>query len=375
MGHTTKRLFSLIDKLKDRRLFFVLVFSICVVSFYVRIERIGSAEYIDEQIYVKLARFLANGHLASSSSLLDIYTRHGALLIVPNEAEIVAPWFDHPPFFAILDVPFWLLGVPRLLPILLGALSTYLVIYLLRENRIESLLAGIIFAVYPFAVQLNSMLFLDNGSSFFFLVTLALTSKFDKDKSEVFLILAGVSAGISFLCKETGAFSILFLLLYMILFRKSMERFKVLKAFLISVGIAAVWLVFGLLLNHALFIDIIGAELNLSFLSQDGYQAILNSAVRDFSITTPGFIMGDVSFVLLFSWISLGILLFERGHKLIKIGVSSFLITHIIMNYAWFQTWIGIYPFFSIAIAYVIYRLVHYSSSYMYKFLERSEIP
>jgi hypothetical protein len=340
-----------------------------------RMEQIGSTEYVDEQIYVKLARFIANGHLASSSSLIDVYISHDAILNVPNEIEIVEPWFDHPPFLAILDVPFYIMGVPRLLPILLGVLSTFLIMYLLRENKIESLLAGVIFAVFPFAVQLNSMMLLDNGSSFFFLLTMALTLKYDKDKSEILLILAGVSAGISFLCKETGVFSILFLLLYTILSGMPTRHFKALKAFLISVGISSVWIFVGLLLNHALFIDMIDTELHLSSLGTKGYSPILNSAVRDFTITTPEFIMGDVSFLLLFSCICLGILMFDRGHKLIRIGLASFLLTHIIMKYAWFQTWIAIYPFLSIAIAYVMYRLVHYSSCHIHRFFERSKIP
>ena len=372
---TTKCRFISINRLKDKKLFTVLVIVICIISFYLRIERIGETEYVDELIYVKLARFLANGHLASSSSLFDVYAQHGALLIVPNEVDIVAPWFDHPPFFAMLDVPFWVLGAPRLLPILLGVLSTFIVMYLLRENKIESLFAGLIFAVYPFAVQLNSMMFLDNGSSFFFLVTLALTSRFDKNKSQVLLMLAGVSAGVSFLCKETGVYSIVFLLVYLFASRKSISRFKALRAIMIAIGIASFWFVIGLILNSSLFVDIITAQFQRSSGSPNIYQALLNTSVLDFSITLEEFISRNVSFILLFSWICLGIFVFDPKHKVIKLGVLSFILTLVVLRYAWFFTWIGIYPLFSIAIAYVLYRSVHYSSSYVHRFLETSKIP
>ena len=170
-------------------------------------------------------------------------------------------------------------------------------------------------------------------------------------------MLAGVSAGISFLCKEIGICSILFLLLYSVFSRKSIGRLEKVKASLVSIGIGSSWFVSGLLSHHQLFIDILTIQLQRSTIAQTGYQAVLNTAVREFSYNSTDFIMGEVSFLLLISWICLGIFIFGRGYKIVKIGLLSFLITLAVMKYAWFFTWIGIFPFFSIAIANVIYNL------------------
>lgn len=143
------------------------VMAVFLLSLWVRVERINSDWYIDELIYVKLSRFLVNGHLASSSSYYSVYLAHNATLSWGTEVEIVEPWLDHPPLFSILTIPFWVAGLPRLLPIFLGTGSTLMVIYLMRKRPYEALLSGVVFSLFPFAVDLNAMMFLDNGSSFF----------------------------------------------------------------------------------------------------------------------------------------------------------------------------------------------------------------
>jgi 4-amino-4-deoxy-L-arabinose transferase-like glycosyltransferase len=312
-------------------------------------------------VYIKLANILASGHLASSSSYYSVYVNHNALLSLPNQAQIVEPWFDHPPFFSIIDIPFWFAGLPKLLPILLGALSTLLIMYLLRQNKVLAILAGAIFAVYPFAVQLNGMMLLDNGAIFFFLLTLALTSKYEKNKSDLALLLAAFSAGLSFLCKEIGVYAILFMFLYVLYTRKTIKATTALKATLIPIAVASTWVIFGLLSNPSLFLDIIATQLN-HITGQIGYQALLTTSVSGFSFVpvTSGEVVvqfGSVNGLLLFSWICLGILLFDSGHKIVRIGILSILVTLFVMKYAWFFTWVAIYPFFAIAIASVIYTV------------------
>ncbi len=350
-----------VQSLNRRIIFIVIAIIICVSSFSLRFQQINSAQYCDEMVYIKLANILASGHLASSSSYYSVYVNHNALLSLPNQAQIVEPWFDHPPFFSIIDIPFWFAGLPKLLPILLGALSTLLIMYLLRQNKVLAILAGAIFAVYPFAVQLNGMMLLDNGAIFFFLLTLALTSKYEKNKSDLALLLAAFSAGLSFLCKEIGVYAILFMFLYVLYTRKTIKATTALKATLIPIAVASTWVIFGLLSNPSLFLDIIATQLN-HITGQIGYQALLTTSVSGFSFVpvTSGEVVvqfGSVNGLLLFSWICLGILLFDSGHKIVRIGILSILVTLFVMKYAWFFTWVAIYPFFAIAIASVIYTV------------------
>jgi len=351
-----------IDFLKNRKYYWILVIVITILAFALRFNNIGIPDYCDELNYVKLARFISYGHLASSTSgaLYDIYVEHGAILIWGSEIEIVEPWFDHPPLFSILSIPFWMIGMPRLLPIFLGALSAFMIMYLLRAEEYKSILAGLIFSFFPFAVQLNAMMLLDNGSSFFFLLTISLTLKYEKDSADIFLLLAGISAGFSFLCKEFGAYSILYLLFYLLFTRKSLKDYK---ALILAIGIASSYFVVGLMLNKELFLDIISKLVNLAgtgSFKQNAYWGFLNTAIRDFSYNINEFKIGDVSPLLFVSWISLGAFFTSRKNKIIKIGILSLLITFIAIKYTWFQTWIAIYPFFSIALVHIIHKILAY---------------
>lgn len=308
--------------------------------------------YIDELIYVKLSRFLASGHLASSSSYYSIYLAHNATLPWGTEVQIVQPWLDHPPLFSILAIPFWLAGLPRLLPVLLGSGSTLMVVYLMRKRRYEALLSGLVFSLFPFAASMNAMMFLDNGSSFFFLLTMSLTSRYEEDKSNVFLILAGISAGLSFLSKEFGVYSIIYLFFYLLLARR---LFKGSRALLAAVGIASIYFVGGFLLNSGLFIDILNAQaIVTSGVRTYPGQSLWNTALRDFSFDQNGFVLGDISLLLLASWVSLGVFLGGSKNRIVKLGIFSFLLTIIAVRYFWFYSWIAIYPFFSLALAHVI---------------------
>jgi len=337
----------------NKRLRWTAIKIVVAVSFLIRLDQINSVRYCDELIYEKLARFIFNGHLASSSSHYAIYATHNATLSLGTEVQIVEPWVDHPPLFSILLIPFWLKGIPRLLPILLSTLSTFLIIYLLRKNFTLSLLSGLIFAFFPSAVRLNSMVFLDNGTSFFFLLTLALTSRYEEQESRRLLVLSGVSAGLSFLCKISGVFAIIYLALYLLFTNKLRRNFF---AFIVALCISAIYPISNLMLNADLFLDILTVQKNrlgvFQFLSTG-----LSPAVSDFTYTRNMFTTGSISVVLLLSWISLGAFLNSRNNKVVKLGILSFVLTFLIISYAWFFSWIPMYPFFSIALAYVLHRI------------------
>ena len=339
--------------LNNERLRWTAIKIVVLASFLIRLDQINSVKYCDELIYEKLARFIFHGHLASSSSHYAIYVAHNATLPLGTDVQVVEPWVDHPPLFSILLIPFWLKGMPRVLPILFSTLSTFLIIYLLRQNFPLSLLSGLIFAFFPSAVRLNSMVFLDNGTSFFFLLTLALTSRNEEQESRRLLVLSGISAGLSFLCKVSGVFAIIYLMFYL-LFTNKLRRNYV--ALIVALGIAAIYPLSNLLLNADLFLDIVTVQQNrlgvFQFLSTG-----LSPAVSDFTYTENMFITGSISVVLLVSWISLGAFLNSRNHKVIKLGILSFVLTFLIISYAWFFSWIPMYPFFSIALAYCLHKM------------------
>ncbi len=344
--------------LRNKKIFWILIIIISIISFSLRYANINAPQYVDETTYIILAQSLSTGHLATQSSFTNVYNSTGlATISLNNGLIIVEPWFDHPPFFSILDIPFLIFGAPRLLPIILGALSTFLIMYLLRNNAVESILAGFIFAVFPFAIQLNSMMFIDNGSTFFFLLTIALTSMYEKRKMERILILAGISAGISFLNKELGVFAILYFLFYLIATRSFKKNYKWL---ILAIGVASSWFIMGLSINSQLFLTIFTTQFGRTSLSYN-LQHIFYTALSNFSYDYNNFYIGSTSLLLVLSWIAVVGFVFIKGHKLIKIGLLSFVITMAIIRYAWFYTWIAMYPFFAIAIASCICEILNYT--------------
>ena len=315
--------------------------------------------YVDETTYVLLAQSLSSGHLATQTSFTSVYTSAGAMISSVGGHVIVEPWFDHLPFFAILDVPFFLLGDPRLLPVILGALTTFLIMYLLRNNPLEAILAGAIFAVFPFAIQLNAMTFLDNGAIFFLLLTIALTSMYEEKGRESILIFAAISAGLSFLSKEMGIFAVLYFLLYIGFSRSFKKNFKWL---ILSIGVASSWFIYGLLLDRGLFLTIFTTQFGRTNAASSLGQ-IFATAASNFTYNYDNFYVGSLSPILLLSWIAVVIFAFGKGHRQIKLGLLSFIITLAVFRYAWFYTWISIYPFFAMALAFCVYGIFSFAKN------------
>lgn len=349
---------------RNKKIFWILVIAITILSFSLRYTNINSPQYVDETTYAILTHSLSNGHLATQTSFPGAYNSAGATISLDKGIVIVEPWFDHPPFFALLDIPFLIIGIPRLLPIILGAFSTFLIMYLLRKNSYESILAGSIFAVFPFAIQLNSMIFIDNAASFFFILTIALTSLYQEKKLEKILILAGISAGLSFLSKEIGIFAILYFLLYLIYSHSFKRHYKWL---FLAIGVASSWFIIGLLLNSEVFFAIITTQLGRTN-AGNNYIQLFTTAISNFSYNYDNFNIGSISPILILSWIAVGTFAFSKGHQLIKLGLLSFIITLAILRYAWFFTWITMYPFFAIAIAFCICQIVSYARNSWQRF-------
>ncbi len=231
--------------------------------------------------------------------------------------------------------------------------------YLLRNKPAESIIGGLIFAVFPFAIQFNSMMFIDNGAIFFLLLTISLTSMFEEKKQERILVIAGISAGLSFLSKEMGIFAILYFLLYL-LFSHGLKRYY--KWLILTIGIALSWFVFSLIIDNKLFLAVISAQIGKTN-GDINIQYMFTTAVSNFTYNFDAFYVGSVNSILILSWVAIGSFAFGKTHKLVKLGLLSLITTLAVLRYAWFYTWIAIYPFFAIAIAYCVYEIAIYAKN------------
>src|SRR5436309_14229400 len=145
----------------------------------------NSTLYIDEKVYARAAYSLAQGHLASISSLLRIYREFG---FVTNNIhtpfgylDSVEPWLDHPPLVPLLSIPLLVINAsPRLLPIIFSSITPLLIFFLFQSRRVlawTSTLAWTgLFVTHP----ILSMLFVDSGVAFFNLLTVTLLGQYTR---------------------------------------------------------------------------------------------------------------------------------------------------------------------------------------------------
>src|SRR5438093_2560998 len=186
--------------------------------------------YIDEQVYARAGYSLAQGHLASASSLLRIYREFG---FVANNihtpfgyVDSVEPWLDHPPLVPLLLVPLLAIDAsPRLLPIIFSSVSPLLIFFLFRNRRVLAWSSTLVWTGLFVTHPILSMLFVDSGVAFFNLLTVTLLSQYTRTHTKQWLYFAAVAAGASALSKEIFGFtSILYLLVYLVYVRLGPRR-------------------------------------------------------------------------------------------------------------------------------------------------------
>jgi hypothetical protein len=124
-------------------------------------------------------------------------------------------FFASPPVYLYMESVITYFS-PNLWPIrafnvLLGLGTTTLIILLAREiyaSNSLSLIAGTLYAFYPFAIYVNKLALIDNGLTFFLTLSLLFFAKyfFSQKKDLKLLIVSGLLAGLSLLTKYSALY-------------------------------------------------------------------------------------------------------------------------------------------------------------------------
>lgn len=334
--------------------------------------------YVDEDTYARLGYSLLQGHLASASSLWSIYYRLGYVrsdLYTPfGSINTVEPWLDHPPLLGFLLVPILLIGAtPRLLPIIFSSLSTFLIFFLLRRQRLLAWISSLAWIVLFTSHQILSMVFVDAGVSFFNLLTVAITMEYGKTGSRKLLYLAGISAGASALSKLFGIATLLYLLTYLIYVRVGPRREGLVgnsKPFLLALGIASVWPLYGLAIASPLFIQLQLFNAARSLFAENNIGLQLVSA---FTYTKSTMYDAGLDWVLIIGWAGVAYSLRKSTLLPIHLSLGSYLLVVFVLRYAFYYTVIPTLPFLAIGIGVLATDAIHNSRRQLLHRFKRSE--
>ena len=323
--------------------------------------------YIDEQVYARAGYSLAQGHLASASSLLRIYREFG---FVANNihtpfgyVDSVEPWLDHPPLVPLLLVPLLAIDAsPRLLPIIFSSVSPLLIFFLFRNRRVLAWSSTLVWTGLFVTHPILSMLFVDSGVAFFNLLTVTLLSQYTRTHTKQWLYFAAVAAGASALSKEIFGFtSILYLLVYLVYVRLGPRRellTRNLKPFLLAVGIALTWWIFAMTVAAQLFIQIFQFNVLRSTFSSHTFSDIFRIFLASFSYSKRSMSYTGIDSVLVISWVALIYSLSKPGVRTVQVSSLCYLSIVFALRYVWFFTVIPLFPFFAIGIGTIVTDLI-----------------
>ncbi len=324
----------------------------------------GGNLYIDEITYARLGSSLIQGHLASDSSFYSVYQQFGLTtngISTPYGSLYSAqPWLDHPPLVGFLLIPILAFNLePRLLPIILWNL-TALGLYLMLEKQSKVLAYSTILAsiLYEQYFVLPSMLFLESGMSFFLILTIVFTINYSQKRSSWYIYSAGITAGLSALSKEVGIASILYLVLFWIYDshkQENRDRNSHFKAILIASALGLSWVIYALVVQPALFIDLVSINLGRSVVSNNSILVVFQTFVTRFMFDKNGFADFGIDYKLVISWFGIAYL-FAR--KLVPIQVKLGLLSYgffflLLRSTAVFNT-IPFFPFYALAMGLIL---------------------
>ncbi len=315
--------------------------------------------YVDEDTYARLGYSLLQGHLASASSLWPIYNKLGYVrsdLYTPfGSTNTVEPWLDSPPLVPLLLVPLLAAGAsPRLLPIIFSSLTTLLIFFLLRGQRLLAWASALTWTGFFISHQILSMLFLDSGVAFFNLLTVTMTSEYTRSRSRNHLYLAGVAAGASALSKVFGVASLLYFLAFLLYSRFGPSRESLAKnsrPLLLAASIASIWPLYGLTVAALLFIQLQQFNASRSFLSNNIFSL---PALAAFNFAGGMVYYAGVDFALVVGWVAMAYSLSKRNLRLVHLSLLSYLLVVVVLRYGNFYTMIPLFPILAIGIGVVV---------------------
>ena len=326
--------------------------------------------YVDEYTYARLGYSLSQGHLASDSSFLPIYTQYGLVrndIVTPyGHVNSVEPWLDHPPLVGFLLVPFSLAGVnPRFLIVALDLGIVVLLYAFVRDkSRLAAALTCCSFLLFMALYPILTMLFLDSAVSFFLVLTLGLLGRFTKVPSRRMLYLAGVVAGLAALSKVPGVSAILFLalfLFYMAATRKMLVRGAIVPI-LIAAGVALVWPVYAVGVEPGLFWQLTSENISRSALSNVSLVQVITSLESSATFTKQSYAL-VVDPLLQVSWVAtLGIVAMKK-YRMAALAFGTYLGVLLLLRYAPPYMAVPLFPFFALSVGVAAAELVRLVAS------------
>jgi hypothetical protein len=141
----------------------------------------------------------------------------------------------------------------RLVPALFSSITcvlVYLSAYELFKRKSSAFLSSLFFIFMTPALVLGRMNFMENGATTLFVAAFFSAIKYLKTSKNYWLASCGVSAGLSFLCKQTGLAAAIFLILLISIYKPTAVR-QLLKAILLAGLIGSLYFVQILVVNPA----------------------------------------------------------------------------------------------------------------------------
>jgi len=340
-----------------------LVFLLAVVSLGGVLGSVSATRnpvYIDEITYARLGYSLSQGHLASDSSFLSLYSSYGLVrndIVTPyGYIDSVQPWLDHPPLIGFALVPFVIAGANlRSLPALFDIGIILLLYFALRQrDRLEAGAAALFFLVYMSLFPVLTMLFLDSGVSFFLILTMYLAAYFERTGSTRAMYAAGLTAGLASLSKVPGVVAILFLVLFLVyqVASKKTKVFRILPSLVVAIGLASLWPIYGFLIEPGLFWQLTTTNFSRTTLSGNSLQQILAALASNASFARPDYTV-TLDPLLIVSWAATLLVVSRKKYLVTSLALGSYLIVLFALRYVPPQMTVPLFPFFAVSLGIV----------------------
>ncbi len=269
---------------------------------------------------------------------------------------VVKNYIAHPPLFSIFaGIPSFVLGAKdfldcrlltiRLVPIFFSTLTIIPVFFVARKiyrSHTTAVIASLLYATVPLFVVAGRIAKGDTLLSLVLISGVLCTLKYSESKRQVYVIFAGILAGLSFWCKEMGICAIL--IIPLLLGRKGARK----EAFIaagIGFFIAACYMLYNYLINPEAFFKILSLR---SVHQSTTFNTVLNYIKE--SKLTQTYVSFGMGYLLWF-WF---VMIYSMGKRdqIVPIVTFIFLMTICALSkntqtYGWFLT--PLYPFMAIA--------------------------
>ena len=216
----------------------ILIFSVFIIAFIIRIYELGDLGFNnDEAIYSGQAASLAN--YSEYQNQFSIFRAHPLLLQF------------------MISISFYIFGISeftaRIIPVLLGCgiivISYFIAKYL--YNRQTAILSSIILSFLPYHVIISKQVLVDVSMSFFFTLDLLLIVLYYRSPTILLLYGIGITTGLCFLSKEIGIISFIISIISIIIINKKIKIKNILIVILSFVFVTSPYWVSFLTLEEA----------------------------------------------------------------------------------------------------------------------------